>query len=103
MDLTDLNSYVQLIQDIICGTIRRHTFSPTELDLLLDVQASSVRKNAKSEILRRYLRTVQQQFAMDGSGPQRFAQFWEIEAQRAGLQATENVRSLVRVRTATPG
>lgn len=79
MDLTDLNAYIQLIQDIIAGTVRRHTFTPVELDLLLDVQASRMRKTAKDEILRRYLRTVQQHFASTGSMPLRFARFWEQE------------------------
>ncbi len=75
MDLTDLSSYVQLIHEIIGGTVRRHTFSRLELDLLLDVQASPIRKAAKEEVLRRYLRSVQQQFAADGSSPLGFARF----------------------------
>ena len=79
MDVTELSLYVQLIQDIIGGTVRRHTFSRLELDLLLDVQASPIRKAAKNESLRRYLRSVQQQFAADGSHPSGFARFWQNE------------------------
>jgi hypothetical protein len=100
MDLSDLNSYIQLIQDIIGGTVRRHTFTPTELALLLDVQASPLRKTAKNELLRRYLRSVQQQFAIDGSVPVRFARF--CEAEKMGVEEPEPARTLVRVRSASP-
>jgi hypothetical protein len=102
MDLTDLNSYIQLIHDIIGGTVRRHTFTPPELDLLLDVQASNLRKTAKNEILRRYLRTVQQQFITDSSAPLSFARFWETENHKNGAQSLEPARTLLRARTATP-
>jgi len=84
------------------GTVRRHTFTPSELDLLLDVQASNLRKTAKNDILRRYLRTVQQQFVTDSSVPLRFARFWEAENHKNGLAAAEPARALLRVRTATP-
>ena len=101
MDPTDLNAYLQLIQDIMGGTVRRHTFTPAELALLLDVQASQIRKTAKNEILRRYQRTVQQQFAMDGSGPLRFARFWEGEKTEV-LAGPAPACPVLRVRTATP-
>jgi hypothetical protein len=100
MDLSDMNSYLQMIQDIIGGTVRRHTFSQMELDLLLDVQASHIRKTAKNEILRRYFRTVQQQFVTDGAAPLRFAHFWEDESQKEGVHDPERAH-LLRVRTAT--
>lgn len=102
MDLSDLNSYLQLIQDIIGGTVRRHTFTRMELDLLLDVQASRMRKTAKNEVLRRYLRATQQQFATEGSVSLRFARFWEGEHHKGGMEELEPARPLVRVRTATP-
>jgi hypothetical protein len=99
MDLTKLNAYVQLIHDIMAGTVRRHTFTPLELQLLLDVQAARIRKSAKNDVLRRYLRTVQQQFAMDRSVPIRFARFWE-EQNKAGLQQTEPARPILHARGA---
>jgi len=101
MDLTDLNAYLQLIHDIMDGTLRRHTFTRIELDLLLDVQASRMRKTAKTEMLRRYLRTVQQQFAVDGSGPQGFAAFFEAENQADHANSLGQPVPL-QVRTAVP-
>jgi hypothetical protein len=100
MDLSDLNAYLQLIQDIIGGTVRRHTFSRVELDLLLDVQASHMRKAAKNELLRRYFRTIQQQFVSDGKVPLRFACFWQDEAQKEGVHESQRAH-LLHVRTAT--
>jgi hypothetical protein len=102
MDISGLNAYLQLIHDIMGGTVRRHTFSPAELDLLLDVQASRVRKNMKNDVLRRYLRIVQHQFAIDGSGPLRFANFWETERQKDGLEDGATAPGLARARSATP-
>jgi|SRR5579863_6309391 len=101
MDISGLNAYLQLIQDIIGGTVRRHVFTPAELALLLDVQASHVRKNAKNDVLRRYLRTVQHQFTIDGSDPLRFANFWHTESQRESPPLGENGRGLARARGAT--
>lgn len=101
MDLRDLNAYLQLIQDIMGGTVRRHTFTPAELQLLLDVQSSRIRKAVKNEVLRRYLRIVQQQFATDGCAPLRFARFWENQNSE-GLHENEPVRSVLRARSATP-
>jgi hypothetical protein len=101
MDLADLNSYIQLIHDIIGGTVRRHTFTPPELDLLLDVQATNLRKTTKNETLRRYLRSVQQQFVTDSSAPLRFARFWEMENHKNGAERLEPVRTLFRARTAS--
>lgn len=100
MDLSDLNSYLQLIQDIIGGTVRRNTFNRMELDLLLDVQASRMRKAAKSELLRRYFRTVQQQFATNGATPLRFARFWEDESQSPGTHQPQRAQ-ILPIRTAT--
>lgn len=101
MELTDQNAYVQLIHDIMGGTVRRHTFTRVELDLLLDVQAVRMRKTAKNEMLRRYLRSVQQQFAAGGSGPLGFASFSETENQMGNSNAELRTPPL-QVRTAVP-
>ena len=101
MDLRDLNAYLQLIQEVMGGTIRRHTFTPAELQLLLDVQSSRIRKTVKNDVLRRYVRTVQQQFAIDGSAPVRFARFWD-DQNKEGLRETNPPRAVLQARGATP-
>ena len=101
MDVSDLNSYVQLIQDLICGTMRRHTFTPVELDLLLDVQNLRLRKAAKNEILRRYLGRIQQEIAVDPLIPLRLADFREEEIQKDRLETAEAATALLCATTAS--
>ena len=98
MDLSDLNSYLQLIQDIIAGTVRRHTFTPAELNLLLDVQSLRVRKTSRNEALRQYSRAIQQHFTGGLSAPVRFSRFWQDEYLKEG---GDERRSLHLVRTGT--
>jgi hypothetical protein len=71
-------SFSQLVQDLITGTVRRHTFTQAELELLLDLQNSRIRKSSKPDVLRRYLRAAQLQFAQQGSFL-RFSKFLEGE------------------------
>jgi len=55
------------VQELIDGSVRRHTFTQAELELLLDLQNSNLRKSSKPEALRRYLRAAQQQFSQESS------------------------------------
>jgi hypothetical protein len=68
-------SFSQLIQEIIGGVIRRHVFSQWELDLLLDLQLSRMGKAARADLLRRYLKVVQQQQADGALTPPRLESF----------------------------
>ena len=71
-------SFSQLVQELISGTVRRHTFTQPELELLLDLQNSRIRKSSKPDVLRRYLRAAHTQFAQQGS-ILRFSNFMERE------------------------
>lgn len=71
-------SFSQLVQELISGTVRRHTFTQPELELLLDLQTSRIRKASKPDLLRRYLRAAQLQYAQEAS-LLRFAKFMERE------------------------
>jgi hypothetical protein len=71
-------SYFHLIQELIDGAMRRHTFSPWELDLMLDLEVSRLRKSSRPDILRRYLRSVQAESAY-APQPTRFSAFMETE------------------------
>ncbi|MFL6446252.1 MAG: hypothetical protein ACJ746_00900 [Bryobacteraceae bacterium] len=72
-------SFSQLVQELISGTVRRHTFTQPELELLLDLQTSRIRKSSKPDVLRRYLRAAQVQFAQEAS-ILRFSEFMERES-----------------------
>jgi hypothetical protein len=63
----DVNSYSQLVQELINGSVRRHTFSQAELELLFDLQTSRIRKAARPDMLRRYMRALHQQVGKEGS------------------------------------
>jgi len=82
LELLDLTSFSQLVQELIGGAVRRHTFAPRELELLLDLQSCSIRKSARPDLLRRYLKAVQQKFALDRSEPLRLSHFVEGEQRR---------------------
>lgn len=79
---SDWTSFNQLIQELIGGAIRRHTFTQWELELLLDLQMSRIRKNSRPEVLRRYLRVVHQRFAQGATAPPRLSAFLEAEIQQ---------------------
>jgi hypothetical protein len=60
---------------VISGVSRRHTFAPWELEFLLDLQNSKLRKSSRESVLRKYLRAVQQ-CSLDGAQePPRLAAF----------------------------
>ena len=77
----DLASFSQLVQELIAGSVRRHTFTPLELELLLDLQRSRLRKSSRPDALRRYLRAMQQHFA-EQSSLLRLATFLEREHEK---------------------
>src|SRR5579875_2359259 len=83
LERSDLMSFSQVVQELIGGTLRRHTFTPWELQLLLDFQGCRLRKSAKPDILRRYLKAVQQHFSPGAASPLRFSDFMEREQERA--------------------
>jgi hypothetical protein len=88
-----LASYSQFVQDLIAGAVRRHTFTQWELELLLDLQLARVRKSARPDLLRRYLRALHQQFVRGAATPLRFSSFMELEArERGGFTPTLAVR-----------
>jgi hypothetical protein len=80
---SELTSINQLVHEIIGGTVRRHTFTQWELELLLDLQTCRLRKSARQEVLRRYVRAVQQNFATGAMDPLRLSTFLERENQRS--------------------
>jgi len=82
LERSDWTSFNQLIQEMIGGAIRRHTFTQWELELLLDLQMSRIRKSSRPEVLRRYLRVVHQRFAQGAVAPPRLSAFLEAESQQ---------------------
>jgi hypothetical protein len=87
---SELTSFNQLVQEMIGGTLRRHTFTQWELELLLDLQTCRVRKSARPEVLRRYLRAVHQHFMQGASTPLRLSVFLANESQNRRTFETQD-------------
>jgi len=78
-----MTSINRLVHEIIGGSVRRHTFSQWELELLLDLQTCRIRKSARAELLRRYIKAVQQHFSDGALAPLRLSAFLDRENQRS--------------------
>jgi hypothetical protein len=91
LERSDLNYFNQFVQEVIGGAVRRYTFTQWELELLLDLQMARIRKSARPEVLRRYLKAVQQHFAEGNTKPLRLSVFLEreLEARAAAAAALE--------------
>jgi hypothetical protein len=89
----EMTALHQLVQDIIGGGVRRNTFMQWELELLLDLQTCQIRKGSRPEILRRYVRAVQQHFAQGATAPLRLAAFLDRDNQRAKSVAETPAKS----------
>lgn len=90
-DRAELTSINRLVHEIIGGSVRRHTFSQWELELLLDLQTCRIRKSARAELLRRYVRAVQQHFLDGAMAPLRLSAFLDVENQRSRASIKQDV------------
>jgi hypothetical protein len=94
-------SFNQLVQELISGTVQRHVFTQWELELLLDLQICPIRKCSRADVLRRYLKAVQLQFAEDASTLLRLSAFVEQEGRhRTPSQPATRSQAAVGVRSA---
>jgi hypothetical protein len=82
LERSDLAAFTELIQELIGGVIQRHVFSRPELELMLDLETCQIRKSTRADVLRRYLKAVQQQFAEGAATPLRLSLFVQKEAQQ---------------------
>jgi hypothetical protein len=59
---TNLAQFNNLIHELIQGGPKRTVYQPWEMELLLDFGTCRLRRSARTEVLRRYQRLVQQYF-----------------------------------------
>ncbi len=82
-----LAQFNRLIQELLRGNMHRNTFRPWEIELLLDIEACSLRESSKREILRRYQRAVQRQMEKGGRLPLKLSEYLEANRlKRATLE-----------------
>ena len=79
-----LAQFNRLIQELLRGNMRRNTFRPWEVELLLDIEACNLRESAKRETLKRYQKAVQRQMEKGARLPLKLSEYLEnVKAKKA--------------------
>jgi hypothetical protein len=79
-----LAQFNRLIQELLRGNMRRNTFRPWEVELLLDIEACNLRESAKREVLKRYQKAVQRQMEKGARLPLKLSEYLEnVKAKKA--------------------
>ena len=69
------NRFNRLVKELLQGEVRRTSFQPWEVHLLLDLQDCRLTPSRRDEALRRYQRVVQKQLERGELPPVKFADF----------------------------
>ena len=88
-----LAQFNRLIQELLRGSITRNTFKPWEIDLLLDIEACSLKDGSKRELLRRYQKAVIRQMDKGAMMPMKLSEFLDIQKAKRGEPVTEPIAS----------
>ncbi|HXM43921.1 MAG TPA: hypothetical protein VN924_21990 [Bryobacteraceae bacterium] len=79
------NRFNRLVKELLDGQIRRTSFQPWEVHMLLDLEACRLTPSRRDEALRRYQRAVQKQLGRREVPPVRFADFLGHRARKLAL------------------
>lgn len=77
-----LNRFRRLISDVLRGQLSRNTFTPWEIEVLLDLQACEIEPRRRAEIFRQYGRAVEKQLESGPGPPMRLSHFLVLRARR---------------------
>jgi hypothetical protein len=69
------NRFNRLVKELLDGRVRRNTFQPWEVHLLLDLQECRLTRSRREEALRRYQKMVQRQLERGEVPPVAFSEF----------------------------
>jgi len=69
------NRFNRLVKELLLGEVRRTSFQPWELNLLLDLQDCRLTRSRRDEALRRYQRVVEKQLERGELPPVKFSDF----------------------------
>jgi hypothetical protein len=70
-----LNRFNKLMQELLGGNIHRNTFRPWEIEIILDIEACSLRDTLKRETLRRYQKAVQRSMERGAPKPLKMSEY----------------------------
>ena len=83
----DLNRFKRLMGELLRGQISRNSFTPWEVDILIDFDACDIQPRRRTEILCQYQRAVERQFEAGSGPPMRLSQFLIERARRSADQS----------------
>src|SRR6202050_5975059 len=95
-----LAQFNRLIQELLRGNMRRNTFRPWEVELLLDIEGCNLRESAKRETLKRYQKAVQKHMEKGARLPLKLTEYLEnVKTKRAAqaAPAASPIRSTVHL------
>lgn len=67
--------FQRLIRELMRGEIKRNTFQPWEVELLLDIEGCNLRAGSKESTLRRYEKAVLRQLDRGAAAPMKLSEF----------------------------
>ena len=85
------NRFNRLVKELLQGEVRRTSFQPWEVRLLLDLQGCRLTRSRRDEALRRYQRVVQRQLERGDLPPVKFSDFVGRRARKPALVPPESV------------
>src|SRR5580698_2224403 len=89
-----LAQFNRLIQELLRGTMRRNTFRPWEVELLLDIESCRLRESAKRETLKRYQKAVQRHMEKGARLPLKLSEYLDaVKSKRAAQQTAAPIVS----------
>jgi hypothetical protein len=88
-----LAQFNRLVQELLRGNMRRNTFRPWEVELLLDIEGCNLRESAKRETLKRYQKAVQRQMEKGAPLPLKLSEYLENVKSKKAAQAQAQATS----------
>jgi hypothetical protein len=86
---TVLARFNRLMQDLLHGSIRRNTFLPWEVDLMLDIEQCPLRDGPLRRELQRYQAAVRRRMTKGERIPLKFSEYLSSRSSRGNLSIHE--------------
>ena len=77
-----LSRFRRLIAELIRGTLRRNSFEPWEIELLLDFEACALNPRRRLKTLRAYERAVEHQLETGPGPPMKLSEYLQLRTTR---------------------
>ena len=75
-----LGQFNRLVRELLRGQIKRNTFCPWEVELLLDIENCHLRESIKGRTLHGYQKAVQRQMDRGASRPMKLSEYLRRES-----------------------